>query len=686
MPFKSALTLIVDGESFPASDGDSPSSGLLTWSDPGLTWAVGDTVSVSLKATIPGAPTNFSGTAGNGEATLDWTNPGDATITKYQYRQKKGSGGFGNWTDITGSGATTVAHTVTGLTGGTAYTFQVRAVSAVGPGAATDTLTVIPDAAAPGAPPVLSVGGRDESALLFWSTAKENGAAITKYQYQQDGGAWIDIDNSSPGEANELSFTVTGLTNGATYAFKVRAVNSIGAGAETGETSAIPAGVPLAPTDFRATEGDESAILSWTAAANNGAAITKYQYQQDGGNWNDIGNSAPGEANALSFTVTSLTNGATYAFKVRAVNSQGAGAETTEETATPRTVPGAAWNVAAAPSDGGALLTWQAPSADGGAPITGYEWDGDDSGVGWLAVPGDGATRSYLVTGLTNGTSYTLKVRAVNAAGVGPETAAPAVTPNAPAAKPTGLAATANRLGATLSWTDPSDSTITAYQFRQSADGGNTWNPDWTPIAGSGPTTAFHPVTGLVNGIRYTFQLRAMRGNVAGVASESVTVTAVLPPAKPANFKVTEGDGQVTLTWDDPRDTTIGKYQYQQSEDGGSTWNPGWTDIPGSDATTTAYTVTGLANGIRYTFQLRAMQGDLAGVSSDSKTAAPVGPAAQPNGLTATASSSAVQLIWKTPAMPPSPRTRFGNARPSAAPGGTGRRLRPAGRVPPPTM
>ena len=308
---------------------------------------------------------------------------------------------------------------------------------------------------------------------MFWGAADDNGAAITGYQYQYqykegagDFGDWTVIIDSAPLGKNDLSFTVMGLTNGATYTFKVRAVNNIGPGAATGEKSVTPQGPPPAPTDFSATGGVTSVTLSWTAAVSV-SPITKYQYAQDGGAWNDIGNSAPDETNAVSFTVTGLINDNPYTFKLRAVSAIGDGVATGEKTAPPRTVPGAPRNVAAAPSDGVALLTWEAPSADGGAPITGYEWGGDNSGGGWRPVPGgDGDTHSYLVTGLTNATSYTLKVRAVNAAGVGPETAAPAVTPNVPPAAPSGLTAVANILGVTLRWTDPEDTSITAYQYR----------------------------------------------------------------------------------------------------------------------------------------------------------------------------------------------------------------------------
>ena len=57
----------------------------------------------------------------------------------------------------------------------------------------------------------------------------------------------------------------------------------------------------------------------------------------------------------------------------------------------------------------------------------------------------------------------------------------------------------------------------------------------------------------------------------------------------------TAGHGQVTLSWDNPDNATISKWQYQQKQGDGS-YGP-WMDIPGSTASTTSYTVTGLTNG-----------------------------------------------------------------------------------------
>ena len=72
---------------------------------------------------------------------LSWTDPGDSTITKYQYRQKAGTGNYGSWTDIANSApgeANATSYTVTSLVNGTAYRFRIRAVNGGGNGPQSD--------------------------------------------------------------------------------------------------------------------------------------------------------------------------------------------------------------------------------------------------------------------------------------------------------------------------------------------------------------------------------------------------------------------------------------------------------------------------------------------------------------------------------------------------------------------
>ena len=63
------------------------------------------------------------------------------------------------------------------------------------------------------------------------------------------------------------------------------------------------------------------------------------------------------------------------------------------------------------------------------------------------------------------------------------------------------------------------------------------------------------------------------------------------------------GNAQVKLAWADPSDSAITKWQYRKKV--GITWDA-WTDVPGSGATTTEYTVTGLTNGRSHKFEVRA--------------------------------------------------------------------------------
>ncbi len=98
----------------------------------------------------PAAPAGFAAAAGDGEAVLSWTDPSNAAIGGYEFRQRTppDTGAWGSWTAIASSTAATTTHTVTGLTNGTAYGFEVRAVSGGVAGAASSEATATPMAAA----------------------------------------------------------------------------------------------------------------------------------------------------------------------------------------------------------------------------------------------------------------------------------------------------------------------------------------------------------------------------------------------------------------------------------------------------------------------------------------------------------------------------------------------------------
>ena len=245
-----------------------------------VSWSNGSDARIKIKVKgenrAPAAPVNLSAMVGNGQVTLSWDDPGNDTITKYQYSTNGGT----NFTDIGSSDNETTAYTVTGLTNGTQYTLAVRAVNDGGDGTAS-TVTATPETV-PDAPTSLTATGADTSATLAWTASvSDGGSAITMHQYRQKAGTdnygnWTDIPESAHGGNNAIGHTVTGLDRGKTYTFLVRSVNSVGNSVASGEASALTA--PAAPVNLTAMPLDMQVQLTWDDPANT--TITKYELLQ----------------------------------------------------------------------------------------------------------------------------------------------------------------------------------------------------------------------------------------------------------------------------------------------------------------------------------------------------------------------------------------------------------------------
>ncbi len=602
------------------------------------------TVSIS-DVPAPAAPTGLTATAGDAQVTLEWTDPGNSTITRYQVQQKSGTDAYGEWGDIEGSTAATTSHILTGLDNNTTYTFRIRAVNAGGVGAASVEAAATP-IAIPAAPTGLVATAGDAQVTLDWTDPGDS--SITGYQVQQksgsdDYGEWSAIANST---ATTTSHTVTGLDNDTAYTFRIRAVNAAGGGEASAAVTATPIAVPAAPTEFKAKAGDTQVTLSWADPDNS--TITGYQVQQKSGDdaygaWNDIEDST---ATTTEHTVTGLTNNTVYGFRVRAVNASGEGAASQEVLETPVTIPAAPTGLTAVAGDAQVTLGWTDP---GNASINNYQYQsksGSDGYGAWTDMMDSGAaTVSYKVTGLVNDTAYTFRIRAVNDTGESPESAEVTATPIALPAAPTGLTATVGDAQVTLGWTDPQNSTITDYQY-QYKSGSDDYGA-WTAMMGSTATTTSHLVTGLVNDTAYTFRIRAVNASGEGAASAEVTQTPIAVPLVPTGLTIAKGDAQLTLGWTDPQNSTITGYQYQYKS--GSDDYSAWTAMMGSTATTTSHLVTGLVNETAYTFRIRALNASGAGAVSAEVTQTPIAVPAAPTGLTAAVGDAQVTLGWTDP-------------------------------------
>ncbi len=611
----------------------------------------------------PEAPTGLTATGGNQQVVLRWTDPSNASITGYAYQQRTppSTGTWGNEMAITPSGATTTTHTVTGLTNYTEYEFRLRAINPAG-GTNSDAVSATPRPAnAPGPPTNFTAVAGPGGGQVTLSWTRPSGT-ITRQEYRvrSPGGNWF-------GWANMKSATITTFVapvGNEPLEFQMRARNGRVFGVLSAIVPATAVAAPAAPTSVTATAGDAQVTLGWADPSNSN--ITKYQYRQrtppGGGSWGSWTDFTGGTtATSTGGTVTGLTNGTAYQFQVRATAATGGtvlGAASTAVTATPAavTTPAAPTGFTIDTGDTEITLKWTDPGNDA---ITKYQYRQGTGPVGsitwsdWTDIPNsDEDTTEYTVTGLTNGTRYYFEVRAVAGTVLGTATASTAITPVDKPAAPTSLTATVGATQVTLNWADPGNATITKYQVRYGAglstDSGFSWGT-WADVSSSSATTTSATVTGLTNGTEYTFGVRAV--GLSGDGAEATVVATPLAtnaPAAPASFRRQLGEEQITLTWADPSNNAITKWQYRQGTGTPLTWGA-WMDIPSSNAGTTSHTVTGLTAGTRYRFQVRAVAGTVFGAATAALSGIPERPPPVAPVLTATAGDARVTLTWLDP-------------------------------------
>jgi hypothetical protein len=213
---------------------------------------------------------------------------------------------------------------------------------------------------------------------------------------------------------------VTGLTNGTTYRFKITAVNALGPGVPSTVTNAVVAGGPSAPTGVAASAGDASATVSWTAPTHDGSPVVGYAITPYKGYAPRTPVVYP--STATTQVVTGLVNGASYAFRVVAINAVATGPLSEFSNGVLPTAPlppGAPTIGTAVAGDASATVSWTAPVFDGGAPITGYAVTAYRGYYPFTTQTFDSTATTQTITGLVNGREYGFRVRAINSAGTG---------------------------------------------------------------------------------------------------------------------------------------------------------------------------------------------------------------------------------------------------------------------------
>jgi hypothetical protein len=215
--------------------------------------------------------------------------------------------------------------------------------------------------------------------------------------------------------------------------------------------------VPSAPTITSITSGNTQLTVNFTAPTNNGGtSITDYEYSTDSG----VTFTSAG-VTTTPIIITGLINGTNYNVVIRAINSVGNGATSNSVSGIPSTVPNPPTSLSATNGNTQATINFTAGS-NGGSVITDYEYSIDG---GAYTSAGD-ASSPITITGLTNGVTYSITLKAVNANGTSSASSAVDVTPN-----PQPTIETFTTVG-TTTWTAPPG--VTSVDFLIVGGGGGS--------------------------------------------------------------------------------------------------------------------------------------------------------------------------------------------------------------------
>ncbi len=270
---------------------------------------------------LPNAPTSRAVTQGDKFLTVSWGaavgNGSAITAYRVYYRSQVG-GVWGAWAYSTTSGSIRT-ESFGSLTPGTNYQFYIRTANKWGYGPSTSILsTVVLSAPDPPTNVTWTPNDFTLALTLSWSAPlNTGGSAITSYK------AFAVRDGTKTCTTSTLTCTITGLTNGTSYTFTVTATNIAGTSGTASPSSAlITATAPGAPTEVKGVGGYTEVTVSWAAPINTGGRpITSYTATAlPGGATCTTTVEPPATTPATSCTITGLTNGTVYRFKVTATN------------------------------------------------------------------------------------------------------------------------------------------------------------------------------------------------------------------------------------------------------------------------------------------------------------------------------------------------------------------------------
>ncbi|WP_424769431.1 S-layer homology domain-containing protein [Paenibacillus sp. sgz302251] len=176
---------------------------------------------------VPENPQNLVATGGDRQVALNWSTVTGATY--YNLYMSMTSGQFSSTSVVTVTDST---YNVQNLTNGTTYYFIVKAGNLGGLSAESNQASVTPATVAAAPTNVSAAAGNGQATMTFTAPSNNGGSAITGYEVTASPGGKVMAGTASP-------ITITGLTNGMSYTFTVKAINGVGSSASSAPSNDV---------------------------------------------------------------------------------------------------------------------------------------------------------------------------------------------------------------------------------------------------------------------------------------------------------------------------------------------------------------------------------------------------------------------------------------------------------------
>ena len=607
----------------------------------------------------PNAPAITGVTPGDGSLMVAWTAPtetGGSPITGYTIEWKLSS--TPSWTGADSATPTASPYTIMGLDNGSEYDVRVSASNVNGGGAWVSSMDHTPSTT-PGKPSVTLQAGMvsgqapGDRIRVSWTEPDDGGLTITSYKVQwKYGSETFGPPREATVNSPALHYTIRNLDSETEYDVQVIAFNMNGDGEPSDVQSRRPSTIPGAPVLDGVTRGDGQLNAFWSAASyDGGSTITGYRMfwrpiRNDPWPWPAVTfQSADIQGLSYTYAITGLINHQLYDVVVTAVNINGPGEPSNQVTKEPFEPPGKPVITSIEKEAGALKVTWTRPT--GNSLKYRVEWK-LSSTASWdnpfSHEITDETTLTYTITGVTDGTSYDVRVIAANVSGETPSDPMTVTAGFVPGA-PTGLTLTAGDDGSlTALWNAPGSdggSAITGYRLEN-----KTESQAWA-AAQSHSSTVTTATVQVKRGFLYVARVIAINDN--GESPPSGEAEARMPdvPGPPTGVTLTSGDKELSVVWTAPAPDAlrpVDQYVVRWREDGET-----YDASREARFTTSDQVVGGLTNGIEYFVQVSAENSVGESAPSAEVSETPGAAPGQPTDVTVTPGDGTLTIEWSAP-------------------------------------